>query len=253
MIKYTEEIKSMNLWEKIANISGEIENLQKDDKVGFGSSAYKAISIEKVVKVVGEKMNKYGVVIYPIQQSYNRTDERVIKKDGSEGINRISDVDVTYQVVNIHNPQEQIITVASGTGVDTQDKGIGKAQTYAYKNMLLKLFAIPTGDDTDKIHSDVYTKKLLGEEEKEEAITVEKKASTKETLPKKTNYTKEDNRLITDKQRQRLYAISKDVDKMVISDILAKYDFVDSKHITMGKYNAICDEIESLKVNNLGV
>ena len=253
MIKYTEEIKSMNLWEKIANISGEIENLQKDDKVGFGSSAYKAISIEKVVKVVGEKMNKYGVVIYPIQQSYNRTDERVIKKDGSEGINRISDVDVTYQVVNIHNPQEQIITVASGTGVDTQDKGIGKAQTYAYKNMLLKLFAIPTGDDTDKIHSDIYTKNLLGEEEKEEAITVEKKASTKETLPKKTNYTKEDNRLITDKQRQRLYAISKDVDKMVISDILAKYDFADSKHITMGKYNAICDEIESLKVNNLGV
>ena len=259
MIKYTEEIKAMNLWEKIANISGEIENLQKDDKVGFGSSAYKAISIEKVVKVVGEKMNKYGVVIYPIQQSYNRTDERVIKKDGTEGINRISDVDVTYQVVNIHNPQEQIITVASGTGVDTQDKGIGKAQTYAYKNMLLKLFAIPTGDDTDKIHSDIYTKKLLGEEEKEEAITVEKKASTKETLPKKTNYTNDVNdnqqteRLITDKQRQRLYAISKDVDKMVISDILAKYKFADSKHITMSKYNAICEEIEGLKFNNLGV
>ena len=86
MIKYTEEIKAMNLWETIANISGEIENLQKDDKVGFGNSAYKAISIEKVVKVVGEKMNKYGVVIYPIQQSYNRTDERVIKKMVQKGL-----------------------------------------------------------------------------------------------------------------------------------------------------------------------
>ena len=163
MIKYSEEIKSMNLWEKIANISAEIEGLQKDDEVGFGKSAYKAISIEKVVKVVGEKMNKYGIVIYPIQQNYTRTDERVVKKDGGEGVNRISDVDVTYQVVNIHNPIETITTVASGTGVDTQDKGIGKAQTYAYKNMLLKLFAIPTGDDTDKIHSDDYTNKLYGE------------------------------------------------------------------------------------------
>ena len=46
MINYSNEIKSMNLWEKIANISGEIENLQKDDNVGFGNSAYKAISIE---------------------------------------------------------------------------------------------------------------------------------------------------------------------------------------------------------------
>lgn len=163
MIKYSEEIKAMNLFEKIANISAEIENLQKDDSIGYGKNSYKAISIEKVVKAVGEKMNKYGIVIYPIQQTYERTDEVITKTDGSKGINRISDVNVTYQVVNIHNPQEVILTVASGTGVDTQDKGIGKAQTYAYKNMLLKLFAIPTGDDTDKIHSDDYTNKLYGE------------------------------------------------------------------------------------------
>ena len=245
MIKYTEEIKTMNLWEKIANISGEIENLQKDDKVGFGNGAYKAISIEKVVKVVGEKMNKYGVVIYPISQTYNRTDERVIKKDGTEGINRISDVDVTYQVVNIHNPQEQIITVASGTGVDTQDKGIGKAQTYAYKNMLLKLFAIPTGDDTDKIHSDIYTNKLLGVEEGKEEVIKEKKNNY-------TNDNQQTERLITDKQRQRLYAISSGIDKIVISDILAKYKFADSKHITMSKYDDICNEIEGLKNKSLG-
>ena len=233
MINYSNEIKSMNLWEKIANISGEIENLQKDDKVGFGNSAYKAISIEKLVKVVGEKMNKYGVVIYPIQQNYNRTDERVIKKDGTEGINRISDVDVTYQVVNIHNPQEQIITVASGTGVDTQDKGIGKAQTYAYKNMLLKLFAIPTGDDTDKIHSDVYTNKLFGEEEKEEAITVEPKISIG---------------TISEKQLNRFYVLARGKDSNKIKEILTRYGFEKAKDITKDEYNSICEEIEKLEV-----
>ena len=236
MIKYTEEIKAMNLWEKIANISGEIENLQKDDKVGFGNSAYKAISIEKVVKVVGEKMTKYGVVIYPIQQSYNRTDERVIKKDGTEGINRISDVDVTYQVVNIHNPQEQIITVASGTGVDTQDKGIGKAQTYAYKNMLLKLFAIPTGDDTDKIHSDVYTNKLLGEEE---AVTIEPKTSMG---------------IISEEQMKELYLVGykagytyKKVDEAIKNNYGKAV-----KDITIEEYKNAIDGFQKIKASKVG-
>jgi hypothetical protein len=163
LINYTDEIKSLNLWEKIANISAEVEYLQKDDTVGFGSSKYKAISIEKVITAVADKMVKYGIVIYPIEQLYKRENEEVIKKDGSIGINRISDVDVKYKVVNIHNPGEVLEVVSSGCGVDTQDKGIGKAMTYAYKNMIIKLFNIATGDDTDKVHSDDYTKKLLGE------------------------------------------------------------------------------------------
>lgn len=163
MLNYSDEIKALNVWEKISQISAEIEYLQKDDKVGFGNNSYKAISIEKVMTAVADKMNKYGVVIYPVEQEYSRKDEEVIAKDGTVKINRISDVNVKYEIVNIHKPAEKIITVSSGTGVDTQDKGIGKAMTYAYKNMIIKLFAIATGDDTDKVHSDDYTKKLLGE------------------------------------------------------------------------------------------
>lgn len=175
MINYSNEIKGMNLWEKVANISAEIGSLQKDDEVGTGKSGYKAISIEKVVKAVGEKMNKYGVVIYPVSQSYTRTDEKVVgidykTKEKVDKVNRVSDVDVTYEVINIHNPVEKITTVASGTGVDPQDKGVGKAQTYAYKNMLLKLFAIATGDDTDKIHSDEYTNMLYGTIDRNEML-----------------------------------------------------------------------------------
>lgn len=162
MVAYTDDIKAMNLWEKISQISCEIEYLQKDDKVGYGNNSYKAISIEKVMTAVADKMNKYGVVIYPLEQVYSRKDEEVTKKDGTTGINRISDVDVKYEVVNIHEPSQKIVTVSSGTGVDTQDKGIGKAMTYAYKNMIIKLFAIAIGDDTDKIHSDDYTNNLLG-------------------------------------------------------------------------------------------
>lgn len=38
--------------------------------------------------------------------------------------------------------------------------------TYAYKYLLLRTFAIPTGDDPDKVSSDVYTENLTGERDR---------------------------------------------------------------------------------------
>jgi len=225
MIEYKEEIKKMNLWEKISQISSEVEYLKKDDKVGCGNNSYKAISIEKVMTCVSEKMNKFGIVIYPIEQEYNRYDEQVTKKDGSVGINRISDVNVKYQIVNIHNPQEQIIVVSSGTGVDTQDKGVGKAMTYAYKNMIIKLFAIATGDDTDKIHSDDYTNKLLGNEEKKE------------------------NEGISEKQIKRLYAIGNKegvTPKQILAGVKRDYNIVQLEKLSKSQYYELCEKLEKV-------
>lgn len=82
---------------------------------------------------------------------------------GKEKINRITTVNVTYRIVNTEKPEEYIDVSSSGTGVDTQDKGVGKAMTYAYKYMLLRTFAIPTGDDADKLSSDLYDAGLYGE------------------------------------------------------------------------------------------
>lgn len=231
MINYEDNIKSMNLWEKISQISSEIEYLQKDDSVGTGRNVYKAISIEKVMSAVADKMNKFGVVIYPIEQVYTRTDEKVIGIDYNtkkevEKINRVSDVDVKYEVVNIHAPTERIITASSGTGVDTQDKGIGKAMTYAYKNMIIKLFAIATGDDTDKIHSDDYTNKLMGKEPKE------------------------DNNDITEAQVKRLYAIAKSVDitpNQVAAVLKKDYGKVDPLKLTRKEYDEVCNRLEGKK------
>ena len=231
MIKYSNEIKSMNLWEKISQISSEVEYLQKDDKVGFGNNQYKAISIEKVVTAVSDKLNKYGVVIYPSKQNYVRKDEEVVKKDGTVGINRISDVDVEYTVINIHNPQEVFITVSSGCGVDTQDKGIGKAMTYAYKNMIIKVFNIATGDDTDKVHSDDYTKKLY------EGTSTQREAAA----DKVTNFK------LTSKQLANILTIGlkagfKEADILKV----IKHDYNKNAILELSKseYDAICKRLE---------
>lgn len=151
-------IKELNLWEKISLISEGTGALSKDGNVGSGSFAYKAITIENVVKNVGAQMHKYGVVIYPIDQKVNFYNEDVVNNKGQEVKNRVVECEITYEVVNIHKPEEKIKVVGFASSCDSVDKHSGKAQTYAYKNMLIKLFNLPIGDDLDKQHSNDYDK-----------------------------------------------------------------------------------------------
>ena len=152
-------IKEMNLWEKISLISEGTGALSKDGSVGSGSFAYKAITIENVVKNVGTQMHKYGVVIYPVEQKVEFYNEDVVNSKGQATKNRVVECEITYEVVNIHKPDEKIRVVGFASSCDPVDKHSGKAQTYAYKNMLIKLFNLPVGDDLDKEHSNDYNTK----------------------------------------------------------------------------------------------
>lgn len=127
------------LYQKISNVMQDVDYLQKDDQIDFGKTKYKAISEEKVTSTVRESLIKNGLVIFPIEQIHSR-----------EGT--LSTVDVKYKIVDTETGEYEIL-VSSGTGADTQDKGVGKAMTYAYKYLLLRTFAIPTGEDPDKISS----------------------------------------------------------------------------------------------------
>ena len=135
----------MNIYEKISKIMDNVKALSKDTEVGYnGKTQYRAISENKVTKVLREQMIKYGLVVYPIEQTYSRT-------------GNLTSVSVKYRMVNVEDKSEYIDIVSSGEGADTQDKGAGKAMTYAYKYMLLRTFAIPTGEDANFIHSDTLT------------------------------------------------------------------------------------------------
>lgn len=131
----------MNIYEKMLGIMADVQYLSKDDSVSFGKTSYKALSEEKVTNIMRKELLKFKLVVFPIAQTASR--------DGN-----ISHVDVTYRMVNAENPEEYIDIVSSGDGADTQDKGSGKAMTYAYKYMWLRTFALPTGEDPDKISSE---------------------------------------------------------------------------------------------------
>lgn len=131
----------MNIYEKILEIMKAVQKLQKDDNVKFGTTNYKALSEEKVTEIMRKQLIAQKLVVYPFRQESSRT-------------GNITHVDTMYRMVNAENPDEYIEIASCGDGADTQDKGSGKAMTYAFKYMWLRTFSLPTGEDPDKISSE---------------------------------------------------------------------------------------------------
>lgn len=171
----------MNIYEKILEIMKNVQYLAKDDKVEFGTTRYKAISEEKVTSIMRQQLIKYNLVVFPILQTASR-------------VGNISHVDVIYRMVNTENPEEYIEIASAGDGADTQDKGTGKAMTYAYKYMWLRTFALPTGEDPDKISS----AELDAKEAESRAITVDPN-----TLPPKPETVERFKSMCTEEQYQK--------------------------------------------------
>ena len=130
-------MSGQNIFQRISAVMQDVQYLAKDDQIEFGKTKYRAISEEKVTTTIRKSLITHGIVIVPVKQEHS--------KDGV-----LTTVDVTYRIQNIENENDYIEAVSSGTGVDTQDKGVGKAMTYAYKYLLLRTFAIPTGEDPEK-------------------------------------------------------------------------------------------------------
>lgn len=130
----------MNVYQKIAAVMADVQYLAKDDSVEFKTTKYKAISEEKVTSTLRKALLAHGLVVFPVEQHRER-------------VGQITSVDVKYRLQNIDDPDDYVIVCSSGDGADTQDKGAGKAMTYAFKYMFLRTFAIPTGEDPDKICS----------------------------------------------------------------------------------------------------
>lgn len=207
----------MNVYQKINEVMKRIEYLTKDDQVNFGTTRYKAISEEKVTTAVRNELVKVGLVIIPIKQDIN-----VVELMRSEkSVNQRTDVNVVYRIQNIDDSEDYIEASSSGSGVDTQDKGVGKAMTYAYKYLLLRTFAIPTGEDPDKISS---------------AETDEKMAKEIEGLAAKKIGTREIDIL---KKTIQKYNLSEET----LEKILAKYNYTTLEDITMDNYAKIGNEM----------
>ena len=122
-----------NVHQRIAAVMEAVTYIQKEKK---DKMLYSIVSHDKVTAKVRPALLKEGVIYYPVRCEHIQNGNR-------------AECSMTVRFTNIEEPTDFIDVQTFGYGIDAQDKGPGKAQSYAVKYALLKALGLETGDDAD--------------------------------------------------------------------------------------------------------
>ena len=124
---------AMNVHQRLAAVMQEVQYIQKEKKPGMN---YTVVPHDVVTGKVRPALLKAGVIYYPVRCEYAHQGNR-------------AECAMTVRFANIDDPADHIDVPTFGYGVDGQDKGPGKAMSYAVKYALLKALGLETGDDPE--------------------------------------------------------------------------------------------------------
>ena len=146
-----------NLVKAVLAVMADVKGMEKNSKVGSGQNQYNGTKDQDVKEVFNTALTKHGLIIVPIdvqEETFIDRWEETNQWGTKMKQNVFTKVKTKY--LSAHESGENIELAGYGHGVDTQDKGAGKATTYALKNCLLYTFLTPVGkiDDTDTTHSE---------------------------------------------------------------------------------------------------
>lgn len=150
----TTDIKKMNIYEKLSEITNELGYVAKNLEVSTGKDkSYKAVSEVDVLAAIKPLEYKYRVYSYPYSREILESNLLETESEYQGKVNKkttfMTRICTVYRFVNIDNPTEYIDITSFAEGIDAQDKGSGKAMTYSDKYALLKSYKISTGEDPD--------------------------------------------------------------------------------------------------------
>ena len=139
----------LNLFQKIQLVANEVKNISKNMTVGSGSYSYKAVSDIDVTLKVKDAEKKHGIVSIPTKQELISHEViKTLEKD-KESIKYSFLIKMTTRIIDLDDESKFIDIESFGHGLDSGDKGFGKASTYARKYALLNAYKIATGEDPD--------------------------------------------------------------------------------------------------------
>ena len=154
-----------NLIKSVIAVMNEVKGIEKSMTVGEGRMSYKGVPDKEVKKIIGSAMAKHGLCILPTGVKPTIKIERWEEPDNYGKIKQKQSVftEIVSTYLLMHESGESQEICGYGHGVDSQDKGAGKATTYALKYALLYSFLVPTGDidDADIVHSQNYDVKPI--------------------------------------------------------------------------------------------
>ena len=158
-------MEQKNIFQRMALITAELRTVAKNLTVPTGGkNSYKAVSERDILDAVKPLEEKYGVYSYPasrtVLESNMLESESTYNGQTKKSTTFMTRIETIYRFVNVDDPLDYAETVTFAEGIDSQDKGSGKAMTYADKYALMKAYKISTGDDPDQDASEEkeYTK-----------------------------------------------------------------------------------------------
>lgn len=127
--------ESKNIYQRINDVMADVSYVNKEERKVNGQ--YTFVSHDAVTAAIHPHLVSHGITVV--------TNCSELEQDGNR-----TKVWVNFKFVNIDDPKDFIEVQFPGYGIDSQDKGVGKAISYAVKYCLLKMFCLETGDDVEK-------------------------------------------------------------------------------------------------------
>ena len=141
----------MNIFQKLAAITADMQTVAKNLSIDTGNGkSYKAVSERDVLDTVKPLEAKHGVYSYPVNRETLESERLETETKYGVKTSFYTRIKTVYRFVNMDDPTDYIETVVFSVGLDSGDKGDGKAMTYGDKYALLKAYKISTGDDPDQ-------------------------------------------------------------------------------------------------------
>lgn len=150
----------LTIQQRIVAVMSEVSYLQKDSEISTGGGKYRAITYDKLIHALQPQFVKHGILFY-----YDIEDWKAEDIPTRNGTTNRTSCEVRCVLLSSdakglehahgYSATECVQGVSLGYGQGNDDKGPGKAVTYAVKAWLLKTFALQSGDDPDQ-HSGEY-------------------------------------------------------------------------------------------------
>ena len=232
----------MNIYQKLIEVRKTVPYLQKESK-GY---QYSYCGSSQVLSAVRAKMDELGLLLVPRVLSHT-----LHPKGETDAKEHLTELEMEFAWINSEKPEETIVCPWYGQGLDTGEKGVGKALTYAEKYFMLKFFNIATDkDDPDsfqeKSGGKPETKPARSEKPQEPDKSIEKAEKIRSSSKQTGN--------LTPKQIKRFYAIVKssgaddEATKLVIEKVVPQVmqgGKINWEAVDRNTYDRLCTLFES--------
>jgi hypothetical protein len=131
--------KDKNIHQRLNSAMAEVNYIKKDKKITMGGGGFKVTGHDAVTKLIHPLLVKHGISLIPSVEDMTQEGNRTVVK-------------MNFDWVNIDDPMDFFQNKCYAYGIDNQDKGPGKAISYAQRYIVLKTLHLETGEKDIEEH-----------------------------------------------------------------------------------------------------